>query len=78
MVKNSAFFFVLISEITRCICEMALANQWDNVRGGFGLEMEEVAKKCGCHVGVERGSSGIKQQIKLQNIALLDAWRRRK
>lgn len=58
---------------------MALANQWDNVRGGCGgLEMEEVAEKCGCHVGVKRGSSNIKQQIKLKNIALLDAWRSRR
>lgn len=51
--KKRAFFFVLISEITRCIYEMALANQWDDVRGGYeGLKMEEVAKKCGCLVGV--------------------------
>lgn len=52
-VRKRAFFIVLISEITRCIYEMALVNQWDNVREGYeGLKMEGVAKKCRFQVGV--------------------------
>lgn len=58
---------------------MALANQWDYVRGGYeGLKMGELAKKCGCLVGVRNDLLITSSKLSFRILPLLDAWRSRR